>query len=159
MILIRKPLNLEREYVFSCRVPTDKNAIDAICENASGFVSRFYGDESLAVKTELLLEEYLVNVTQHGLGEYEKLNEYIAVKLCAYEYELKLIVWDHGKEWNGFSLRQENADSELNKLNDDLAESGRGIPIMTKIATQISRRRYSGLNESIFIIPVATESE
>ena len=157
MVLIRKPLNLEREYVFSCRVPTDKKAIDEICERASTFVNDYYGNESLAVKTDLLLEEYLVNVTQHGLSEYEKLNEYIAIKICAYEYELKLIVWDHGKEWNGFSLRQKNADDELTKLNNDLSESGRGIPIMTKIAAQISRRRYSGLNESIFIIPVASE--
>ena len=159
LALIRKPLHLEREYVFSCRVPTDKMAIDDICERASGFVQKFYGDEDLSVKTDLLLEEYLVNVTQHGLSEYEKLNEYIAIKLCAYERELKLIVWDHGKEWNGFSLRHEKADEELSKLNDDLAESGRGIPIMTKIATQISRRRYSGLNESIFIIPVAQENK
>ena len=157
MVLVRKPLHLEREYVFSCRVPTDKKAIDDICEHASDFVTQFYGDENLAVKTELLLEEYLVNVTQHGLSEYEKLNEYIAIKICAYESELKLIIWDHGKEWNGFSLRQEKADDELTKLNDDLAESGRGIPIMTKIATQISRRRYSGLNESIFIIPINAE--
>ena len=159
MVLIRKPLNLEREYVFSCRVPTDKKAIDAICERASNFVTSFYNNDQLAVKTDLLLEEYLVNVTQHGLSEYEKLNEYIAIKICAYEYELKLIIWDHGKEWNGFSLRHENADDELSKLNADLAESGRGIPIMTKIATQISRRRYSGLNESTFIIPVMAEDK
>ena len=154
MVLIRKPLNLEREYVFACRVPTDKKSIDDICERASSFVGKFYGREELAVKTDLLMEEYLINVTQHGLSEYEKLNEFIAIKLCAYEDELKLIIWDHGKEWNGFSLRHENADDELNKLNNDLAESGRGVPIMTKIAGQISRRRYSGLNESIFIIPI-----
>ena len=90
------------------------------------------------------------------IGKHIIISIYIAIKICAYECELKLIVWDHGKEWNGFSLRHENADEALNKLNDDLAESGRGIPIMAKIATQISRRRYSGLNESIFIIPVAT---
>ena len=152
LVMIRKPLNLEREYTFSCRVPTDKKAIDEICERASGFVSRFYGNDELAVKTELLMEEYLINVIQHGLSEYEKLNEYIAVKLCAYEYELKVIIWDHGKEWNGFSLRPDKANEKLNDLNEHLASSGRGLPIMAKIATQISRQRYSGLNESIFII-------
>ena len=155
LVLIRKPLNIEREYIFSCRVPTEKNAIDEICQKASGFVSRFYSDEELAVKTELLMEEYLVNVIQHGLSEYEKLNEYIAVKICAYEYELKLIIWDHGKEWNGFSLRPEAANEKLDELNDHMASSGRGLPIMAKIAAQISRQRYSGLNESIFLIPVS----
>ena len=154
MVLIRKPLHLDREYVFSCRVPTDKKAIDEICEKASGFVSGIYGDDELAVKTDLLLEEYLINVIQHGLSEYEKLNEYIAVKLCAYEYELKLIIWDHGKEWNGFSLRPDRANDQLNDLNEHMAISGRGLPIMAKIAAQISRQRYSGLNESIFIIKV-----
>ena len=34
-----------------------------------------------------------------------------------------------------------------------MAESGRGLPIIGKIASQISRERYSGLNESIFMIP------
>ena len=154
MVLIRKPPHLEKEYIFSCRVPTDKQAVDEICEKAGDFVNKFYGNDELAVRTELLLEEYLINVIQHGLSEYQKFNEYIAIKLCAFEKELKLIVWDRGKEWNSLSLHRESADQTLDKLNEDRASSGRGLPIISKIATQFSRQRYSGLNESIFIIPV-----
>ena len=157
MILIRKPLLQEHEYVFSCRVPADKKAADAICKNASDFVTKFYQDDVLAVSTELLLEEYLVNVIMHGLTEYERLNEYIAIKLCAYEHELKLIIWDHGKEWNGMIMPPENAEEILDRQNETLAESGRGIPIISKIASRISRQRYSGLNETIFFIPYHPE--
>ena len=154
MVLIRKPPHLEKEYIFSCRVPSNKQAVDEICEKAGSFVNRFSGNDELAVRTELLLEEYLVNVIQHGLSEYQKYNEFIAIKLCAFERELKLIVWDRGKEWNSFSFRRETADQTLDKLNEERSPSGRGLPIISKIATQVSRQRYSGLNESIFIIPV-----
>ena len=156
MVLIRKPQHREKEYIFACRVPTNKQAVDEICEKASGFVCEIYRNEELAVRTELLLEEYLVNVIQHGLSEYQKYNEYIAIKLCAFEKELKVIVWDRGREWNNLSLRRETADQTLQKLNEDRAASGRGLPIISKIATQVGRQRYNGLNESIFIIPVWT---
>ena len=153
MVLIRKPPHIEKEYIFSCRVPTNKQAVDEICEKAGAFVNKFYANDELAVRTELLLEEYLVNVIQHGLSEYQKFNEYIAIKLCAFERELKLIVWDRGKEWKSFSLHRDTADQTLDKLNDDRAASGRGLPIISKIASQISRQRYCGLNETIFVIP------
>ncbi|MBQ6353032.1 MAG: SpoIIE family protein phosphatase, partial [Lentisphaeria bacterium] len=153
LVVIRKPMLSEREYVFSCRVPADKKAVDEICQKASEFVSKFYDSEELSVNVELLLEEYLDNVILHGLNEYEKLNEYIAIKICAYDQEVKLIIWDHGKEWNGLFLPQEKAEQSLDDLNAALAPHGRGVPIISKIATQISRQRYCGLNESIFIIP------
>ena len=160
MVMIRKPRCLEKEYVFSRRVPADKKAVDEICETASGFISEFYHDEVLSVNTELLLEEYLENVVLHGLSEYEKLNDYIAVKICAYEKEVRLIIWDHGKEWNALFLSPQKADQSLDHLNDNLLPNGRGVPIISKIASQISRQRYCGLNESIFIIRVGDgESE
>jgi len=151
--MIRKPLLLEREYVFSCRVPADEETVDNICQKASTFVSKYYDSEELSVNAELLLEEYLDNVIIHGLNDYEKLNEYIAIKICAYERELKLIIWDHGKEWNGLFMPQEQADQSLEELNDKLSPHGRGVPIISKIASQIRRQRYCGLNESIFVIP------
>ena len=159
MVLIRKSRLHEKDHVFSCRVPADKKAVDEICEAASKFVTEFYDDEVLSVNTELLLEEYLENVVFHGLNEYEKLNDYIAVKICAYEHEIKLIIWDHGREWNGLYMPQEEAEQSLEKLNINLMPHGRGVPIISKIATQISRQRYCGLNESIFIIQRNSASE
>ena len=158
LVLIRKPRLSEREYVFSCRVPADKSAVDMICQKASAFVSKYYGDEKISVDAELLLEEYLVNVILHGLNEYEKLNEYIAVKLCAGERDLKIIIWDHGKEWNGLFMPPELAEKSLDELNEKMSPSGRGVPIISRIASQISRQRYCGLNESIFVIPRSNPS-
>ena len=153
LVLIRKPRLTEHEYVFSCRVPADKEAVDEICERASTFVAKCYGDEEISVDAELLLEEYLVNVIIHGLNEYEKLNEYIAIKLCAGERDLKIIIWDHGKEWNGLFMPPDQAERSLDELNNNLAENGRGVPIISRLSSQISRQRYCGLNESIFVIP------
>ena len=153
MVMIRKPRLTGREYIFSCRVPADSKAADEICRKASEFVLRYYGDEAFSVSTELLLEEYLVNVIMHGLNEYERLNGYIAVELCAYENELKLIVWDQGKEWEGLWLTPGHAEESMERLNQDLAGSGRGIPIISKIASRIARQRLCGLNETMFIIP------
>ena len=141
MVLIRKPRHIEKEYIFSCRVPADKKAVDEICETASRFVTDFYHDEEFSVNTELLLEEYLENVVLHGLNEYEKLNDYIAVKICAYENEIKLIIWDHGREWSGMYLPHNKADQSLEQLNIDMLPHGRGVPIISKIASQISRQR------------------
>lgn len=159
MVLIRKPMQSEQEYSFSCRVPADQKMVDEICQRASTFVTKRYNDDELSVNTELLLEEYLLNVILHGLNEYEKLNDYLAIRLCAGESELKLIVWDHGKEWNGFISETDDVDEKFEQLNRDMATSGRGLPIISKIASHISRQRYSGLNESIFIVPVKKSTQ
>lgn len=140
-------------HTFSCRVPADMAAVDRLCEQASDFVSRFYRSEEMSVNAELLLAEYLVNVIMHGLSDCEKRSEYIDVKLCAYENELKVIVWDHGKEWDGLFMSQEKAEQSLDDLNERMIADGRGILIISCIASHISRQRSCGLNESIFIIP------
>ena len=159
MGIIRKPPNSEKEFMFACRVPADNKAVDEICEKASAFVSEYYQDERLSVNTELLLEEYLVNVVMHGLDNYEKLYDFIAMKLHAYDDRLKLMIWDHGKEWEGELMQKEAAEDTLDRLNANLLESGRGLPIISTIASEGSRKRFSGLNETIFIIPVSTEKE
>ena len=159
MMMVRKPTLRNNEHVFSCRVPADKKSVDEICQQASGFIADYYHDDKLSVSTELLIEEYMVNVIVHGLSEYEKLNDYIAVELCAFERELKVIIWDHGKEWNGTFLSHENADASMEQLNREMAASGRGIPIISRIAARISRQRYCGLNETIFIIPRPATAE
>ena len=153
MFMIRKPKLNEHEYVFSFRAPADKAAVDRICQKASAFVENYYQDPAISVSAELVLEEYLVNVIMYGLDEYEKLNEYIAVKICAYKDELKLMVWDHGKEWDGVYLSRDLAEESLEQLNESLSAHGRGIPIISKIAVRISRQRYCDLNETTFVIP------
>ncbi|MBQ9338449.1 MAG: SpoIIE family protein phosphatase [Lentisphaeria bacterium] len=154
MVLVRKPMHRENECVFACRVPADKKAADEICERASAFVTGWCHDEELSVDTELLLEEYLINVIMHGLNEYEKLNEYIAVRLCAGPDELKLMVWDHGREWDGLMMPATAAEEKLDRLNEQMSASGRGLPIISRIATHIGRQRFSGLNETVFHIPL-----
>ena len=155
LVMIRKPQLTSREYVFSCRVPADSKAADDICRKAAEFVQNCYRDDAFSVSTELLLEEYLVNVIVHGLNDYEKLSEYIAVEVVAYDRELKLIVWDHGKEWDGLWLSPQHAEESMDQLNETMADSGRGIPIISTIASRISRKRFCGLNETTFIIPRA----
>ena len=159
MGIIRKPLHLEKEFTFACRVPADNKSVDEICEKSSAFVSEYYQDERLSVDSELLLEEYLVNVIMHGLNEYEKLYDFIAIRLHAYDDKLKLMIWDRGKEWNGELMQKELAEDILDKANANLQGSGRGLPIISTIASQGSRQRFSGLNETIFFIPKRTGKE
>ena len=158
-IISKPPLLDEKKFTFACHAPADKKSIDEICEKASVFVSEYYNDERLSVNTELLLEEYLVNVIMHGLDDFEKLYDFIAIELRAYDDKLKLKIWDHGKEWNGKLMKKETAEDTLDRLNANLLESGRGVPIISKIASQGSRKRFSGLNETVFIIPKVTEME
>ena len=154
LVMVRKPPIRKEQYTFACRVPTDKKAVDEICRKASGFVTSYYGDETLSKNIEPLLEEFLVNVIQHGLNEYEKLNEFIAVRLCASDNELKLIIWDRGREWSGFMMQQRKAVKKTEDPGEQMKVQDRGLPLISAAASEISRQRYSGLNESIFVIPL-----
>lgn len=139
--------------LFLRQIPLDAAAIDRATLEAAEFVEKEIGSVDMAVKTEILLSEFLVNIVKHGLEHYKRASDMIALLIKGSPEEITVTVLDRGKFWESSELESTgDIDQLLNELSRSKAESGRGIPLIRKLSPKISRRHLSGLNETIFNI-------
>ncbi len=158
MFMLRKPRLVDRERIFVCRLSPNNVAVDNVGMKASDFVLEQCGDDILSEKVELLVEEHMNNIVEHGLNECRRDNEYIVLKIAVIENGLKVTIWDRGKHWSeNTATPTSNPDMLLEQVNEQQSGSGRGLLIISKIASEISRHHYSGLNETVFIVKNDTE--
>jgi len=139
--------------LFLRQIPLDAAAIDRAAADAAGFVEHVIGSEALAAKTEIVLSEFLVNIVKHGLENYKKATDMIAVIIKGVEEGVSITVLDRGKFWDSSEFdTTEDLDRLLNELSRSKAESGRGIPLIRTLSPKVSRRHLCGLNETTFTI-------
>lgn len=154
LFMLRKPSHMNREKIFVCRLSPNNVAVDNVGNEASNFILEKSSDVILAEEAELLIEEHMNNIVKHGLSSYKKENDFIVLKVAFIPDALKVTIWDRGSQVpsvasNGLLT----PDAQLDLVNEMQLGSGRGLSIISKIASEISRQRFSGLNETIFTIP------
>lgn len=132
-------------------IPPMMSEVDKLCQLGERFVMENMGDIKVAVKVELLIGEFLNNIIMHGLDNNQQARPGIFVQLDVHENEVVLKVLDKGKKW-AFSTSTTTLSEDIWEKNDQYATAGRGMQIIRSIAAEISRNRYSGLNETVFRI-------
>ena len=155
LFMLRKPFKAHAEKICVYRLQPNNVDIDQVAQQAADFVLAQCGSEILAEKAELTIEEHLVNIVEHGLDEHDKENDYLVLKISIIGKNLKITIWDRGKEWlDESAITRTEAESILDMRNEEVSGSGRGLSIIKKIVSTISRQRHCGLNETIFFIPI-----
>lgn len=129
--------------------------IDNASHEAGDWVEEKTANAELGVKTDLLLNEHLMNIYRHGLDDFGRQHEVSILSLSLREHYLDIVVWDRGTPWTDIVHATEaEADEQLNAQNASLAGGGRGRPIMRKIAESISSERFMNLNKTNFHISI-----
>ena len=158
MFMLRKPRQVDREKIFVCRLSPSNAAVDHVGNKVADFVMEQCSDEILAEKVELLIEEHMNNIVEHGLSANRRENEFIVLKVAVLNEGLKVTIWDRGVQWTEEMSRDvSDLDAQFEQINEDQSGSGRGLLIISKIASEISRQRYSGMNETVLIFSKDSE--
>lgn len=148
----------EGEFGFEVRMSPSE--IDQGAMRLGDYVrSRCPDCEALAVKAELLLNEHLMNVHDHGLDDYARTMEKSLVRAYFERDFLVVTIWDRGKAWTGQPEMRSRAEQRLDDQNESLATHGRGEAIVRRIAVRLSRKRLLNLNRSVYYLPLAEETE
>jgi phosphoserine phosphatase RsbU/P len=99
-------------------------------------------DKDLAIKTELVLNEFLNNIIEHGL-QYKK------DTIVALEFEItdqiKMTFWDSGEDWEMPAKKEENI-AALGKFR------GMGMQIIHELVTEVGKQRFDEINETIIVL-------
>ncbi len=132
-------------------IPADTGEASNCALAFSNFIQTQTRCDKLATQTELLLSEFLNNVIVNGLESKKHTQTDIYILVRVSEKNVHIRVMDRGKEWN-HTASHGSSDEILEEQNKKFATSGRGLAIIYNIASSITRSRYCGLNETLFVI-------
>jgi sigma-B regulation protein RsbU (phosphoserine phosphatase) len=115
-------------------------------QQCEALILNWKGNNSLAARVELIVDEFLNNIIKYGYRYSEDAS--IVVEFNMNENQLVIKFWDKGIEWN----LVDNLYTEANPYNfdDELYEvDGKGVKIIMSMSSKFQRYRYGQLNETI----------
>jgi anti-sigma regulatory factor (Ser/Thr protein kinase) len=105
------------------------------------------GNDTRATEIELVINEFLNNIIEHGLQEKKD-----ATILLSFEIDKKITMKfiDNGKDWELPKPIEKNI-AEPDKFR------GMGMQIIYKLVSEIKKNRYDMINETIIEVDVSYE--
>ena len=105
-------------------------------------------------RVQLVLEEKLMNVCDHGFDERDRLREVVSVRLKRIRDKAVLTIWDAGTEEPSIELATGDSDVAFEMANRNMSGRGRGRLIVRELCDGVERNRYPPLNETTYHIPL-----
>jgi len=107
---------------------------------------------------QLVLEEKLMNICDHGFDERDRLHEVASIRLRMRGNNAVLTVWDAGTAEPSIAVVAGDAGTAFELKNQSMSGRGRGRLIVRELCDGVERNCYPPLNETIYHIPVSTLS-
>ncbi|MBR2837527.1 MAG: SpoIIE family protein phosphatase [Kiritimatiellae bacterium] len=100
---------------------------------------------------QLVLEEKVMNVYEHGFDDVERLNEVVCIRLQKRrDDDAELTIWDWGTPEPSLAVAAGNSDTAFEILNRGMSDHGRGRLMVRELCCGVERKRYGGLNETVY---------
>ena len=141
--------------MFEAAVRLSPEEVDGASQRVAEWCRDQGWGEDLIARVQLVLEEKLMNICDHGFDERERLHEVASIRLRLRGDSALLTVWDAGTEEPSIAVVAGDAETAFELKNRDMSGRGRGRLIVREICDGVERNRYPPLNETTYHIPVA----
>ena len=139
--------------VYEATVPLSPTAVDDTALAMGEWCRGEKWKEEDINRVQLILEEKLMNVYDHGFDDRERLHEVVNVRLVKRrKSHVELTVWDCGTPAPSLAVAAGSSLTEFELLNRSMSDGGRGRLIVRELCDGIERKRYGKLNETIYHI-------
>ncbi len=147
--------------VFEAVVPLTPTAVDDASRKLGEWCMQEGWSDVDAHCVQLVLEEKVMNVYDHGFDDVERLNEVVCIRLRKHrEDSAELTVWDWGSPEPSIAVAAGSAETAFELLNRDMSNHGRGRLMVRELCSGVVRNRYGQLNETVYYVKTAyTEKE
>ena len=147
---------LVKKGMFEAAVPLSPTAVD----DASRKIGEWCKQEGWADVdihcVQLVLEEKVMNVYDHGFDDVDRLNEVVCIRLLKRrEDSAELTVWDWGTPEPSIAVAAGNSETAFELLNRDMSNHGRGRLMVRELCCGVERKRYGQLNETVYHVKMA----
>ena len=107
-----------------------------------------------ATQVELVFEEKMMNLYDHGYDIRERSGEYACFRLKKGEKHAELTVWDWGTQEPSIPVAAGNPELEMELRNRNFSGRGRGRLMVRQMCDGIERHQFGTLNETTYRIAV-----
>ena len=143
---------LEKPGVLIKSIPMNASAIDGEAQEIEKWCSAEGWDPEVVTKVELVFEEKMMNVFDHGYDIRDRAGEYACFRLRKKGKDVELTIWDWGTPEPSLLVAAGNPELELELKNRDFSSRGRGRLMVRQICNGIERNKFGTLNETIYHI-------
>lgn len=145
------------EDVFEASVGMSPYDIDEASRAMGAWCARRGWDAAGIDKLQLVLEEKLMNIHDHGFDERERLRHVPSVRLRKSRGEAELTVWDCGTAEPSIAVAAGDSDTSFELLNRKMDSHGRGRLMIRELCDAVARNRFGILNETIYYLPLGAD--
>ena len=150
---------LENPDVLIRSIPMNAERIDKEAQEIESWCSRQGLEPDVITKVELVFEEKLMNLYDHGYDIRARSGEQACIRLIKDQNQVELTIWDWGTQEPSLPVAAGDLELELDIKNRDLSNRGRGRLMVRKICKNIERKRYGTLNETVYRIAADDQPE
>ena len=111
-------------------------------------------DPEIITKVELVFEEKMMNVHDHGYDRHDRAGEQACFRLKKDHGYVELTIWDWGTPEPSIMVAAGDAELEFELKNRSFSGRGRGRLMLRQMCCGIERRQFENLNETIYRIAV-----
>lgn len=133
-------------------IPMDSAVIDKTAQEIERWCAGQGWDPDIITKVELVFEEKMMNLFDHGYDIRERSGEHASFRLKKDGGDVELTVWDWGTQEPSLFVSVGNPEVELELKNRDFSGRGRGRLMVRKICKSIERKVFGNLNETTYRI-------
>ena len=144
--------------VFEATVPLHSSVIDKVAQEMAEWCGRQGWRDDISTRVQLVYEEKLMNLHDHGFDDRERLREVASVRLRRVREFAELTVWDCGTPEPSIEVTGGDTDVAFDLANKTFSGRGRGRLMMRNLCEGIERNRYGNLNETIYYVPMEMET-
>ena len=132
-------------------LPSD---VDAAAQDIGKWCREQGWPEEGIMRLQLVLEEKLMNVHDHGFDDRDRLREVVSLRLKRLRDNAMLTVWDAGTEEPSVEVAVGDSDTAFELANQNMSAHGRGRLMVRELCDGIERNRYPPFNETTYHIPM-----
>lgn len=148
---------LQRDGMFDAAVPLIPESVDRAAREIEAWCAGRGWDPGLSTRVQLVLEEKLMNLHDHGFEYPQQLREVACVRLKGEGAGAELTVWDCGTPDPSLQVAAGSTDVAFDLANRGGAGRGRGRLMVREMCHGIERNRYGALNETIYHVGSGAE--
>ena len=139
-------------------LPMDASAIDQEAQELEFWCSVQGWDPEVTMEVELVFEEKMMNLYDHGYDLRDRAGEQACFRLRGNGKYAELTVWDWGTPEPSMPVAAGDPELELELRNRDFSSRGRGRLMVRKMCQGIERNRFGALNETTYRIALKNEA-
>jgi len=139
--------------MFHTVVAINAVAVDEATRAIEAWGAEHGWDVGLSTRVQLVFEEQMMNLYDHGFDYRQRLREAAWVRIRDRDEAVELTLWDCGSPVPSMEVAAGSTDVAFDLANKRFSGGGRGRLMTRNLCRGIERNRYDILNETIYHIP------